>query len=172
MRCPRCEQEGPVEEREDHTWVCRSCSIRFTEATQVVRPIQPNTVWVERGTGSLVTVQGVEGDPFDPYTAIRFKFDETNAISHVMMSRDFRYYFRAHSREWPAKVSVTCRPHEEWESAGQVYLVLSVNPEGMVHVASIDGKATSFLVPSYDFVKQFRRFIRLTDFERLLGLED
>lgn len=168
MRCPRCEQESSVE-KQSASWVCHACTITFTESTQVVSPIERGSVWVERGTGDLVTVLEVDGDPFDPFTAIRYTDDEHR---NVMSAQDFRFYFRLHRRQPPSPAfSVQPHPQEEWEAeSGQVYLVLGVDPqEGAVHLVPTEGSWRSFWVRGGDFARKFRRFERPTDFARLLA---
>lgn len=167
MRCPRCEQEGPVEKR-DTSWFCRICSIAFTESTQVVPPIERGSVWVERGTGDLVTVMEVEGDPFDPYTTVHYTDDENR---NVMTAQDFRFYFRRQSKQFSQRATLICNAHEEWEAeSGQVYLILGVNhADCSVHVVPVEGSWRSFWIRGSDFVRKFRRFHRPTDFARLLA---
>lgn len=170
MRCPRCGQESSVEQ--EHTfYLCRACSFRFRENTQVIRPILPDTVWVERGTGTLVRVLGLEGDSFDPSTAVRYQVNgHTNEPSHAMLMPDFRYYFRPQeARPLATKVDVPCRVGEEWESlSGRVYLILDISKDGMIHITPVEEGSKSFLVCGSDFTRQFNRFLRKTDYSRLL----
>lgn len=171
MPCPRCEQEDSVEQHGD-AWVCRACTLRFTESTKVVRPLSRGTIWVERGTGNLVRVLEVDTDPFDPHAAVRFTSDTSpDDPSRAMLARDFRHYFRFHEeRRTEPSVQPPCKPREEWESiTGVLYLILDVNSEGSVHVVPSGGSSESFWVKGADFMRQFRRLHRLTDYARLLG---
>ena len=169
MRCPRCGQESSVEQ--EHTfYFCRACSFRFRENTQVIRPILPDTVWVERGTGTLVRVLGLEGDSFDPSTAVRYQVNgHTGEPSHAMLMPDFRYYFRPQeARPIPTTSVAPCKAGEEWESlSGRLYLILDVRDE-MIHIAPTEESLKSFLIPGSDFERQFLPFYRKTDFSRLL----
>ena len=167
MRCPKCAQEGSVEKR-GSSWLCLSCAIRFTDTTQVTSLIERGSVWVERGTGDLVTVMEVDGDPFDPCAIIRYVGDENR---NVMPAGDFRTYFRRHGKPSLSRADLTCNPHEEWEAeSGQVYLILGVNhADCSVHIVPVEGSWRSFWVRGSDFTRKFRRFHRPTDFARLLA---
>ena len=164
MLCPRCEQDQTTESR-GRFWICLACALQFTECTRVIRPIERGSIWVERGSGSIVTVMEVDGDSFDPLTSIRYT-DEANR--NVMTAEDFRYYFRLREgRQREVSYRPPCKPHEEWESLGNLYLVLEVLDDS-VHVVPANGSPTSFWIRGIDFERQFRKFQRRTDYARLL----
>lgn len=169
MRCPRCTQEESVERSAGTAWFCHACSFRFTEGTQVIPPIERGSIWVERGTGELVTVMNVHGDSFDPYAAVLYADDENR---NTMTAEDFRFYFRKSSKQPAERIPLPCKPHEEWEAAesGQVYLILDVNHEECaVHVVPIEGSWRSFWLRGTDFTRKFKPLVRRTDFARLLA---
>lgn len=171
MWCPRCLQENSVEPQ-GAAWFCRGCSLRFTEHTQVVRPLIRDGLWVERGTGHLVRVLQLDSDPFDPTGAVWYQYEANPLdVSQAMLAQDFRYYFRPHVEDGRGSpTSLPCKPLEEWSSAeGTVYLVLDVDEQaGQVHVVPLGGGHRSFRVAAADFLRQFRRFQRVTDYARLL----
>ena len=170
MLCPRCKQGSSVQEEEGHQF-CHACSIRFNNSTQVIRPILPESIWVELGTGNLVRVLDVGGDSFDPSTPIRYKTDlYASSPPSVMLAEDFRFYFRPRKDPKPPKaIQPGCKVLEEWESkTGLIYTVLHVNRDGDVFLVAADADHLSFWVKGQDFVRMFTRFNRPTDYERLL----
>lgn len=170
MLCPRCYQGANVVEK-DESWSCPSCRIFFTQATQVVRPILVDSIWVERATGALFRVVEAEGDTFDPSVPIRYRTDIHAGPTQVMLSGDFRFYFRARDPLGKSPIIPPCKPREEWESeAGVTYVVLGVDPkEGIVHVTPASGSNVTFKMRGLDFMEQFRKVHRRSDFDRLLN---
>lgn len=174
MRCPRCNQESSVEPQGEANlhggrWACHACSLTFFESTQVFRPISTGSKWVERGSGTLVTVLSVTGDSFDPGSAIRYQ-QGSDDVPKVMLAQDFRFYFRVHQVARPKATCPPCRVGEEWESkSGQIYTVLDVDPkDGSVHVLREGVYHRSFWIEGSNFGNDFHRFERRTDFSRLL----
>jgi hypothetical protein len=154
---------------------CHACSFDFNDTTQVIRPVAVESIWIEVGTGSLVRVMEISGDPFDPSTPIRYKIDsDPDTTTRVMLAEDFRYYFRPKKNPKPPKaVTPHCKIGEEWESTnGGIYAILHLNKDGDVYMAATDNPRLSFWVKGHDFVRMFSKFIRLTDYTRLLGDDD
>lgn len=169
MLCPRCYRGANVVEA-DTSWSCPSCRIFFTQATQVVRPIAVNSIWVERATGATFRVIEAKGDTFDPLTPIRYRTDVHEEPPRAMLAEDFRFYFRPRDAFVKAPFVPPCNPTEEWESeAGVAYVVIGVDPnDGIVHVTPATGSHVTFKMRGLDFVEQFRKVHRRSDYERLL----
>ena len=170
MWCPRCQQEKSVERR-DTVWICHECNISFALSSQVIRPIQEMSIWVERGSGTRVRVLSVDGDPFDPHTSIRYQAEAYDESAHVMVGQDFRLYFRLHKSGKPVALpKPPCREMEEWESiSGTTYRVIEVViTEGVIRLTPSENPAQAFWVRSDDFTAHFKRIERRTDYDRLL----